>query len=195
MAKLKAPLMSFGASGKLAGSLVFFPWKGVDAVREYVVPANPKSTLQLAQRAHLTWAVLTWHAFTYTDADRVAWNRYAGTLANIMSGFNAMIRLAIAAHIADILFHRVAQVEVDNPTAVGFDCDVELSGAGYTLRAVIGTSKTHFPTQVALLDDADNTYSLTWAAGASKTDYYLKIEDQIGGVWYQRTGIFHIRTS
>src|SRR3972149_2455449 len=38
MAKLKAPLLSFGASGKLADTLVYFPWKGLAVVRSYVIP-------------------------------------------------------------------------------------------------------------------------------------------------------------
>src|SRR3989304_5419175 len=43
MAKLKAPLLSFGASGKLADTLVYFPWKGLAVVRSYVIPANPNT--------------------------------------------------------------------------------------------------------------------------------------------------------
>lgn len=57
MAKLKAPLMSLGASGKLGGALVFFPWKGINAVRTYVIPANPQTPAQTAQRGYLTDAV------------------------------------------------------------------------------------------------------------------------------------------
>jgi len=49
MAKLKAPLMSLGASGALGKALVFFGWKGLDVVREYVIPANPKTTAQNTQ--------------------------------------------------------------------------------------------------------------------------------------------------
>lgn len=61
MAKLKAPLMSLGASGALGKALVFFGWKGLDVVREYVVPANPRSTAQLLQRSYMTAAVLAIH--------------------------------------------------------------------------------------------------------------------------------------
>ena len=57
MAKLKAPLLSFGASGAIAKSLVYFPWKGLNVVREYVIPSNPKSTLQVTQRGYLAAAV------------------------------------------------------------------------------------------------------------------------------------------
>jgi len=50
MAKVTGPLMSMGASGKLANSIVFFPWKGRNVVREYLIPANPQSASQGNQR-------------------------------------------------------------------------------------------------------------------------------------------------
>ena len=46
MAKLTAPLMSFGARGKLGGSLVYSAWKGVNTARQLVTPANPNTTAQ-----------------------------------------------------------------------------------------------------------------------------------------------------
>lgn len=195
MAKLKAPLMSFGASGKIAGSLVFFGWKGIDAVREYVVPANPRSAPQQAQRAHLTGSVDAWHSLAFTDADRVGWNRWAGTLAKIMSGFNGFIRSYIDQSIRGKAYGRVSDVRVAVPTVDGFDVDIEDSIAGRYFTCVIGTSRTHFPTRVDLVDDTDNTYSLTWASGESGTDYYVMIEEQVTGTWERRSGIYHIKTS
>jgi len=50
MAKVKMPLMSASASGKIANSLVYFTWKGLDVVRSYVVPSNPNTTSQQTQR-------------------------------------------------------------------------------------------------------------------------------------------------
>lgn len=41
MAKVTSPLGSFSASGKLANSVVHFPWKGLAVVRRYKIPANP----------------------------------------------------------------------------------------------------------------------------------------------------------
>lgn len=68
MAKLKAPLMSLGASGQLGKALVFFPWKGLDVVREYIIPSNPRSTDQMTQRGYLTDAVAAVHlAQGYAD--------------------------------------------------------------------------------------------------------------------------------
>lgn len=61
MAKLKGPLFSLGASQQLGKALVFFPWKGLNVVREYVIPANPKTALQTTQRGYLTAAVAKIH--------------------------------------------------------------------------------------------------------------------------------------
>jgi hypothetical protein len=46
MAKVTGPLMSISASGKLADSIVFFPWKGINCVRQWLKPANPQSWQQ-----------------------------------------------------------------------------------------------------------------------------------------------------
>lgn len=46
MAKVTGPLMSMTASGKLADTIVFFSWKGIATVRQWLVPANPQSADQ-----------------------------------------------------------------------------------------------------------------------------------------------------
>lgn len=88
MAKLNAPLMSFAASGKIAKSLVFATWKGIDTVRQYVVPSNPKTPAQQAQRSLLTMAVNLWRASWLSQEIRESWNKLASTRGLTMSGFN-----------------------------------------------------------------------------------------------------------
>lgn len=194
MAKLKGPLMSFGASGSIGKTLVYFPWKGVNAVRTYVVPANPQTDPQTKQRGLLRDGVTAWHDNDYTEADRIAWNRYAGILADIMSGFNAMVRLAIALYGTGSGWRRCSQVEVDTATTTGFDVDIMNSIKDYNFRASIGKSKTHMPTHVALNDEEDGTYTLSWGAGTANTNYFVQIECQIGAVWYKHSGIYAVRT-
>jgi len=46
MAKVTGPLFSMSASGKLGNALVFGNWKGKNTVREWLKPANPKSSTQ-----------------------------------------------------------------------------------------------------------------------------------------------------
>lgn len=88
MAKLNAPLMSFAASGKIAKSLVYATWKGIDTVRQYVVPSNPKTPAQQAQRGLLSMAVNLWRASWLYQEIRESWNKLASTRGLAMSGFN-----------------------------------------------------------------------------------------------------------
>lgn len=50
MVKLIGPLMSFGASGQLGKGMVTAKWKGINYARQYVVPANPRTVKQQANR-------------------------------------------------------------------------------------------------------------------------------------------------
>lgn len=46
MAKVSGPLYSMSASGKLADAMVYFGWKGINVVRQWLKPANPMSANQ-----------------------------------------------------------------------------------------------------------------------------------------------------
>ncbi len=50
MAKITAPLLSFGARGTIGKVMTFADWRGVPYVRQHVIPANPKSTPQVLTR-------------------------------------------------------------------------------------------------------------------------------------------------
>jgi len=50
MAKVSGPLYSMSASGKLGNAMVYFGWKGVNVVRQWLIPANPQSATQGNQR-------------------------------------------------------------------------------------------------------------------------------------------------
>lgn len=99
MAKLKAPLLSLGASGQLGKSLVYFGWKGLDLVREYVIPANPKTTLQVAQRAIIKAVVAKLHlcqglaAHPFCENDKIAYARLANTRKTVRTWFNEVCRM------------------------------------------------------------------------------------------------------
>jgi hypothetical protein len=51
LAKVDGPLLSIGARGKIADVLVFFPWKGRNVVRQWLLPTQPKTTVQGYVRA------------------------------------------------------------------------------------------------------------------------------------------------
>jgi len=69
VAKLKGPLFSLSASGKLADALVYLGWKGLNNVRQYVIPANPRTDPQKLQRSYLTTAVAKIHEYQSLPAN------------------------------------------------------------------------------------------------------------------------------
>lgn len=106
MAKLKAPLLSLGASGAIGKSLVYFSWKGLDCVREYVVPANPKTAGQNTQRGYLTAAVAAIHAALGLAAqpldenDRSAYALKGSTYPTPRTWFNQICKFWIDVKVA-----------------------------------------------------------------------------------------------
>lgn len=55
MAKVTAPLLSFGAHGQVAKTLVSAKWKGVPYMRQYVIPSNPNSVDQQKTRSAFSY--------------------------------------------------------------------------------------------------------------------------------------------
>jgi hypothetical protein len=60
MAKITAPLLSFGASGQIGKTQVYARWKGVPYVRRHVVPSNPQSSDQSLTRNAFSWLNSVW---------------------------------------------------------------------------------------------------------------------------------------
>lgn len=53
MAKVTGPLFSMSASGKLGDAMVHFGWKGLNVVRQWVIPTNKMSGSQGDQRIYI----------------------------------------------------------------------------------------------------------------------------------------------
>jgi len=97
VAILKAPLLSLGASQQLGKALVFFGWKGLDVVREYVIPANPRTAGQVTQRDYLTAAVAKIHfaqasTFPLIAKDVMAYALWASVVQAATTWFNQAVR-------------------------------------------------------------------------------------------------------
>lgn len=194
-AKLKAPLLSLGAAGQIGKALVFFAWKGIDCVREYVVPANPKSAGQIAQRGHMTAAVAEWHAAAYTASDVIAWNRLAGVAAKIMSGFNRMCQEFIGEIILGNAWERLHDVTVPLVAAAAIDILVTKASAGNAPTVHYGTRKTHFPDSQAMVDQTGDVWKGGLLLLAADTLYYFYIEVGTTETDFARTGIYQQRTA
>jgi hypothetical protein len=74
-------------SGQLGKKIVAFSWKGIDVFRSYVVPANPRTVGQVAQRNKFT-AVLEVAQGIITSVIHPYWKAFAIHMSN----FNAWMK-------------------------------------------------------------------------------------------------------
>lgn len=88
MAVVYAPLMSLDASGTIGKAITFSKWKGRNYVRKRVVPANPKSVLQVSTRAMMRFLSQAWTDVGSTPQG--SWDEPAAAIN--VSPFNAYIK-------------------------------------------------------------------------------------------------------
>jgi len=91
MARAKTPFLSLGASGKLAGTLVAAPWKGIKTVRTYSVPANPQTVAQTTSRDAMAAAVYAYRNILTSDSIRAGYNLAVSSQRFKMSGYNYIL--------------------------------------------------------------------------------------------------------
>lgn len=195
MAKLVAPLFSFGASGALAKALVYFPWKGVNAVRSYVVPANPKTAAQLTQRTRMTNAVAEWHAALYTADDVSAWNRLANLLTNSLSGFNRMVKEWIEEDILGNTWEQTRDAVTSLVVATGFTVNIGKASLGNIPTVRYGVSPTALLTSAALVDQTGGRWEVAITGLNASTLYFYTFDVGASAVDFGRLGIYTQRTA
>lgn len=193
MAKLTAPLFSFNARGQLAKTLVYSGWKGIDDVRSYVVPANPRSASQQTQRGYFTNMVDMWHTLGLTADDVSAWNRYATTLPRPQSGFNAFAAAGINLQVGGIAVANLAMGfdgSIADSGTGQVDFSVEEDGSASAVDFLWGYSPTSL-INVAPGSETSNVWTAANVAVASDAIVYMRarIEDGSNAVrgW---TGIY-----
>jgi hypothetical protein len=75
MAKLTGPLLSFGADGQIGKAMVTSKWRGIAYARQYVVPANPRTTAQQNNRTRFALLREMWKLAP--AAVRAPWDAFA----------------------------------------------------------------------------------------------------------------------
>ena len=96
MAKITAPALSFSARGSIAKVMVYSNWRGVDYVRQHVIPANPQTVAQQANRTRFStlgemWKVAPlllqepWNAFA-TGRPFTGRNKFIGENNRVLGG-------------------------------------------------------------------------------------------------------------
>lgn len=89
MARTTGPLMSLGASGSVAKTITFASWKGRSYVRHLVIPANPKTPLQVSTRAMMRFLAQQWATYVASDDQQSSWHALAESTK--ISNFNAYV--------------------------------------------------------------------------------------------------------
>jgi len=141
--------MSLGASGAIAKSIVFFPWKGLNCAREFVVPSNPKTPKQTTQRGYLAAAVLAIHTAQadvtnpLVSADVIAYSLYGSCEPTPRTWFNQACKDWIDQELLTKKPCLCSAGVLDNATPGQLDATIYLweatSSAG---KFFYGTSKT-----------------------------------------------------
>lgn len=195
MAKVKLPLVSLEARGQIGKALVYFPWKGVNAVREYVIPTNPRTPDQLTQRGYLGDAVQAWHDASYTADDHTAWERYATTLAKPMTGFNSMVRRYITVRLIPKTWQALRDLAIDTTASTIIALSVHSDEIATPPLVWTGLTKTFFykTTAMSYLPGPDR-----WVVSVSgltpKTQYFFYVVQTPPGI-EGYTGITSAKTT
>lgn len=100
MAKVTGPLLSLDASGSVASTITFSRWKGINYVRQRVIPTYSNTFKQIAVRNLITDASQAWKAgstvgtIILNATYKAAFNLAASGMA--MSGFDLFIKMCVA---------------------------------------------------------------------------------------------------
>ena len=197
MAKLKGPLFSLGATQQIGKTLVYFPWKGLNVAREYVVPTNPNTAPQQTQRAYITAAVAAIHEAQahatqpLREIDTVAYALWASVVRAATTWFNQAVKNWIDLGVAGLtsqVYRFGGTIPGANQLQVGITPHVvgEAAGAFW-----YGTSKTALiNSQAGAL--AAGRWTATIAGLTSGVKYFWQWRPSAPAAFVgSRSGIYH----
>jgi len=175
--------------------MVFMSWKGIPDVRAHVVPTNPKTPLQIAQRNIMKGAVALYHTMTLTALDISGMTRWASLQTSVMSGFNWFCRAYVvavrAAHTFSAVYGLALSDLADDGVKVAATGD---AGNTYKifyssdLQALIAGGGT-----AANVTNADGALSVTLADLDASTRYFAYI-GATGATTEDKSGLFDFTT-
>lgn len=145
----------FGKAKNKLGNVVLFVWKGINAARSYVIPANPNTTSQKAQRNLMKQMV------SYAQVVLIPFiHKYLNPFAVKMSGYNLFIQRNRNANFPGTEWNeKIFTVgSLPNPTDIAYDS---------TARTIVGWNNTALP------------------PGLLSTDYMCIIVDKEDGSFIQ----------
>ena len=151
MAKLSGPLMSLGARGSIAKTIVTSKWRGIAYARQHVIPANPKTTAQMFVRNMFAalremWKVAPtvlqapWDAFA-SGRQFLGMNKWVGENVRVLKGEadlnNLIMSPGARGGLAPDSFSAATGAASGEIT---FDFAVPASPPGWTLTAAVAVA-------------------------------------------------------
>ena len=124
-----------------------------------------------------------------------AWNRYAGTLAQTMSGFNAFVQKFIAEIKIDNVWSYVRNVLISAIVDDGATITCTTPEAGLDLVINYGTRKTYLGSEEEMDDLTGGQYDFDLTGLAPETKYYFQIVSGVSGTKFGMSGIFEFTTA
>lgn len=198
MAKVEGPMMGVVAKGTFADLLVYATWKGTQYVRKHVIPANPKTAAQQAQRGRLTSAVAEWHDTVIHAGFKSALDYWALMSGIAQSGFNKFVNLYIDVVKTGKTWSKPYNPGTTTITAHTALCYMGQGGgdATMTFQVYLGTSAGYMPLIGTGAWNAGNSrYEYTASDLASLTNYCWKGRLTKAATHEGWGGIFRFKTT
>lgn len=187
MAKVKGPLFSITAIGTVDNKLIYRNRKGLDDVKKYTKTVNPNTPGQQTQKSYFKNAIDAWSVDGYSEADKLAWNRYASTKKVITSGFNRFTSFKIIAEREGSTWHKLTNCTIYDVIDTGFKVDIDVSSSLFGIL-YLGTSKYSMLTKFTGVFSMNKyTFTITGVPDRTKVFFYIKNTSIGEGA---RTGIY-----
>jgi len=192
MARVTGPLHSDGASGKLAGALVYSHWKGNrQYVRTLVTPLNPHAAKQVGVRAMMGYVAHLWASIKAASA--ASWKTLAD--ATSISEFNAFVARALDDW-QEFLFPVHAPTDDRSSTPLTVTTQTCTGGVGCATISVTPSGSTAiagiaiFRGLTGFVPGWDKCIAILPANGASAVEW---VDSPLAaGTYYYRSVVFNV---
>lgn len=101
MTKVTAPLLAFTARGRIGRTVVATRRTGNSIIQPYVVPSNPNTPAQAAQRSAFSVVAAHWNLPETHPDNHPAWTRTAKRSLKPVTGYNAFLKNALPCYAQD----------------------------------------------------------------------------------------------
>ena len=166
MAKWKSPLFS-DIRNKLGENVVFSMWKGRPYMREYVIPANPKTPGQTANRLHMAAIIELYQTHVKgTPAHKTAWN--VAALPKTISGYNLFCQ-----------YGRKDGITITALAAATLDVSIDASAIPSDRVSMMSVSTLGVPIEISTKRGLGSYIPGDWSTAPVATDLLYVVDTQI----------------